>query len=88
MVSTITSTEVYKHISPKVWNNITNVLIHRFRIYYWRGECDLWKKALLQMYHGAVSEPYSFLYKFDDGGQQRCSCKDSEKYLIPNISDN
>ena len=68
MISTITSTQVYKQISPIIRKNITNLLIYRLRNYgdldYIIEEmsaiCD--KKTLLQMYHEAVSEPYSFLY--------------------------
>ena len=68
MISTITSTQVYKQISPIVRKNMTHLFIHRLRDY---GDleaiveelsaiCD--NKALLQIYHEAVSEEYSFLY--------------------------
>ena len=68
MISTITSTQVYKQISPIVRNNMTHLFIYRLRNYN-----DLEsiveelsaiydKKTLLQIYHEAVSEDYSFLY--------------------------
>ena len=69
MVNTITSTHVYKQISPTVKKNITHLFIYRFGIY---GDLESIveemgaiydkKKTLLQMYHEAVSEPYPFLY--------------------------
>ena len=68
MFSTITSTQVYKHISPIVRKNMTHLFIYRLR-----NDGDLEatveelsaiyeKKTLLQIYHEAVSEVYSFLY--------------------------
>ena len=68
MISTITSTQVYKAISNVVRKNMTHLFIYRLRNY-----SDLEaiieelsavydKKTLLQMYHEAISEPYSFLY--------------------------
>ena len=68
MISTITSTQVYKQISPIVRNNMTHIFIYRLRNYN-----DLEsvveelsaiydKKTLLQIYHEAVSEDCSFLY--------------------------
>ena len=69
MISTITSTQVYKQISPIIRKSITNPFIYRLRNY---GDLEsiieeksaiyAIKKALLQMYHEAVSEPYSFRY--------------------------
>ena len=68
MISTITSTQVYKAISNVIRKNMTHLFIYRLRNY-----SDLEaiveelsavydKKTLLQMYHEAISEPYSFLY--------------------------
>ena len=68
MISTTTSTQVYKQISPTVRKNMTHLFIYRLRNY---GDleaivkelsaiCD--KKTLLQIYHEAVSVEYSFLY--------------------------
>ena len=68
MISTITSTQVYKQISPIVRKNMTHLFIYRLRNY-----SDLEaiveelsavydKKTLLEIYHQAVAEPYSFLY--------------------------
>lgn len=68
MISTITSTQVYKQISPIVRKNMTHLFIYRLRNY---GDLEAIieemsaiydKKTLLQMYHEAISEPYSFLY--------------------------
>ena len=67
MISTITSTQVYKQISPIVRKNMTHLFIYRLRNY---GDLEAIveelgaiydKKALLQIYHEAVSEEYSFL---------------------------
>ena len=68
MISTITSTQVYKQISPIVRKNMTHLFIYRLRNY---GDLEAIieemsaiydKKTLLQIYHEAISEPYSFLY--------------------------
>ena len=70
MISTITSTQVYKHISPIVRKSMTHLFIYRFRNY---GDLEYIieemsaiydKTTLLQMYHKqlvAVSESYAFL---------------------------
>ena len=68
MISTITATQAYKQISPIVRKNMTHLFIYRLRNY-----ADLEaiieelsavydKKTLLQIYHEAIDEPYSFLY--------------------------
>ena len=68
MISTITSTQVYKAISNIIRKNMTHLFIYRLRNY-----SDLEgiveelsavydKKTLLQIYHEAVDGPYSFLY--------------------------
>ena len=68
MISTITSTQVYKQISPIVRKNMAHLFIYRLRNY---GDLEAIveelgaifdKKTLLQIYHEAVSEEYSFLY--------------------------
>ena len=78
MISTITSTQVYKHISPIVRKSITHLFIYRLRNYN-----DLEsiveelvaiydKNTFLQIYHGALSEDYSFLYvSFNEQGQTK-----------------
>ena len=67
MISTITSTQVYKQISPIVRKNMTHLFIYRLRNY---GDLETIveelsvvydKKTLLQIYREAVDEPYSFL---------------------------
>ena len=68
MMSTVTSTQVYKQISPIVRNNMTHPFIYRLRNY---GILEAIvkelsavydKKTLSQIYNEAVDEPYSFLY--------------------------
>ena len=68
MISTITSTQVYKQISPIVRKNMTHLFICRLRNY---GDLEpiveelsavYGKKTLLQIYHEAVDEPHPFLY--------------------------
>ena len=68
MISTTTSTQVYKQISPTVRKNMTHLFIYRLRNY---GDLESIveelsavydKKTLLKIYHEAVDEPYSFLY--------------------------
>ena len=67
MISTITSTQVYKQISPIVRKSMTHLFIYRLRNY---GDLESIveelsavydKKTLLKIYHEAVDEPYSFL---------------------------
>jgi GTPase SAR1 family protein len=68
MISTITATQVYKAVSPVIRKNMTHLFIYRLRNY-----ADLEaiveelsavydKKTLLEIYHAAIDEPYSFLY--------------------------
>ena len=67
-ISTITSTQVYKAISPIVRKNMTHLFIYRLR-----NTADLLAiieevsavhnpKVLLEFYNVATREPYSFLY--------------------------
>ena len=90
MISTITSTQVYKQISPTVRKNMTHLLIYRLRKYndlesiVEELSAIFDKKTILQIYNEAVSEEYSFLYV-------NCMSKDkrnmfmerSQIYLIP-----
>ena len=68
MINTITSTQVYCQISPIVRKTMTRLFIYKFRN---SGDLESIveetsaiydKKALLQIYNGAVDEPYSFPY--------------------------
>ena len=68
MISTSTSTQVQKQISPIVRTSMTHLFIYRLRNY---GGLEAIveelgaiydKKTLLQIYHEAVSQEYSFLY--------------------------
>ena len=68
MISTITSTQIYKGVSPIIRKNMTHLFIYRLRNY---GDLEAIveelsavydKKTLLQIYHEAIDEPCSFLY--------------------------
>ena len=68
MISTITSTQVYKQISPIVRKNMTHLCIYRLKNY---GDSEsiveelsavYGKKTPLNVYREAVDEPYSLLY--------------------------
>jgi len=90
MISTITSTQVYKQISPIVRKNMTHLFIYRLRNY-----ADLQAiveemsavydpKTLLQIYHEAVSEPYAFLYiNLMVRDKRKMLMKNFELYLSP-----
>ena len=90
MINTITSTLVFKAISPIVTKSITNLFVYRLRNY---GDlegiveelsaiCD--KKTLLQLYHEAVSEDYSFLYvNLMQKGKRKMFMQNFTKYLVP-----
>ena len=68
MVSTITSTQVYKQPPPTIRKNMAHLFIYRLRNY---GDSEAIveemsaiydKKTLLHMCREAISEPCSFLY--------------------------
>ena len=68
MISTITATQIYKGVSPVIPKNMTHLFIYRLRNY---GDLEAIveemsaiydKTTLLQIYHEAIDEPYSFLY--------------------------
>ena len=67
-ISTITSTQVFKAISPVIRKNITSLMLYRLRNY---SDLEAFldelsavynKKTLLQLYKKATDEPYGFLY--------------------------
>ena len=90
MISTIASTQVYKQISPIVRKNLTHLFIYRLRNY---GDLESIvealsavydKKALLQIYHEAVDEPYSFLYVgLMSKDRKRMFMERFQRHLIP-----
>ena len=90
MISTITSTQVFKAISPIVRKNVTHLFVYRLRNY---GDLEgiieelsaiYDKKTLLQLYHEAVSEDYSFLYvNLMQKRKERMFMQNFTKYLIP-----
>ena len=90
MISTITSTQVYKQISPIVRKSMTHLFIYRLRNY---GDLESIveelsavhdKKTLLQIYHEAVDEPYSFLYvNLTQKGKRKMFMTRFQNYLNP-----
>ncbi len=67
-ISTITSTQVFKAISPVIRKNITSLMLYRLRNY---SDLEAFleelsavynKKTLLELYKKATDEPYGFLY--------------------------
>ena len=90
MVSTITSTQVYKQISPIVRKNMTHVFIYRLRNY---GDLEPIvgelsavhdNKTLLQIYHEAVDEPYAVLHvNLIQTDQRKMFMTRFEHYLNP-----
>ena len=90
MISTITATQAYKQISPIVRKNMTHLFIYRLRNY---GDLEAIieelsavydKKTLLQIYHEAIDEPYSFLYvNLMSKDRTKMFLQRFERYLIP-----
>ena len=67
-ISTITSTQVYKVISPLVRKNLTHLFVFRLRN---ANDLEAWieelsavydKKSFHQLYNRATEAPHSFLY--------------------------
>ena len=91
MISTIASTQVYKQISPIVRKNMTHLFIYRLRHYN-----DLEsiveelgatydEKTLLQIYHEAVNDDYSFLHvSLMNKDKRKMFTERFQRYLIPN----
>jgi len=67
-ISTITSTQVYKAISPIIRKNVLSLILFRLRNYAdleavsEEVSAVVGRKAFMKIYEFAVSEPYSFLY--------------------------
>ncbi len=93
-ISTITSTQVYKAISPLVRKNMTHLFIYRLRNY-----ADLQAiieemsaiynpKTLLKMYEIATNERYSFLYiNLMENEKEKMFYIRFDKRLIPKQTD-
>ena len=85
MISTITSTQVYKQIPTIVRKSMTHLFIYRLRNYGDLGtiieemSATYDKRTLLHMYHGAISEPYSFL-------DMNLMQKDRSKMFMPSFN--
>ena len=93
MIPTTTSTQVYKQVSPIVRKNMAHLFIYRLRNY---GDLESIveemsaiydKKTLLQIYHEAVSEEYSFLYiNLMSKNKHKMFMKQFSHYLNPSYS--
>ena len=68
MISTITATQKFSAIHPIIRVNATELYIYRLRNYrdletfIQEVSAVADKKTLLELYHMATNEPYSFLY--------------------------
>ena len=91
MISTVTSTQVYKQISPTVRKNMTHLLIYRLRNYgdlesiveELGATCDK-QKHCHKVYHEAVSDDHSFLYvNLMSKDKRKMFMAQFNKYLIP-----
>ena len=89
MISTITSTQVWKQISPIVRKSITHLFVYRLRNY---GDLEgiikelsaiYGKKTLLQIYHEAMSEDSGFLCEFNAKNKHKMFMQNFTKYLAP-----
>ena len=88
MISAITSTQVYKQISPRVRKNMTHLFCYRFRNY---GDLESIVEELSAIYdkqtlicHEAVSEDCSFLYiNLMSQDKRQMFMQRFEMYLIP-----
>ena len=88
MISAITSTQVYKQISPRVRKNMTHLFFYRFRNY---GDLESIVEELSAIYdkqtlifHEAVSEDCSFLYiNLMSQDKRQMFMQRFEMYLIP-----
>ena len=90
MISTITSTQVYKQISPIVRKSMTQLFIYRLRTYNdLESIVDALsaiydKKTLLQICHEAVSEDCSFRYaNVVSKDNRKMFMERFQRYLIP-----
>ena len=90
MISTITPTQVYKQMSPIVRKNMPHLFIYRLRhvgdlesiVEELSASYD--KHTLLQIYHEAVSEDYSFLYvNLMSTGKHKMFLQRFDIYLVP-----
>lgn len=68
MISTITATQKFNAIHPIIRVNATELFVYRLRnmkdldTFIDEVSAVMDKKTLLDLYHTATSEPYSFLY--------------------------
>ena len=91
MSSTITSTQVYKQITPIVRKNMTHLFIYGLNKY---GDLEAIveemsaiydKTTLLQMYHEAIPESYSFIYiNLMQRDTSKMFMQRFDHYLFPN----
>jgi len=90
-ISTITSTQVYKQVSPLIRKNISHIFVFRLR-----NQADLEgiieemsavydKKILYQIYKTATDTPFSFLYiNLMTQDKSEMFFKNFEEKIIPN----
>ena len=91
MISTITATQVYKAVSPVIRKNMTHLFNYRLRNYadlqaIIEELCAVYDPtSLLQIYHGAIDEPYSFLHKNPmSKDRSKILMKKPDQHLVPN----
>ena len=90
MISAIPPTQVYKQISPTVRKSITHLFIYRLRNHNGLESiveelgATYDKKALLQIYHEAASEDYSFLcVNLTSKDKRKMFMERFQRYLVP-----
>ena len=90
MISTTTSTQVYKHISPIVRKSMTHLFIYRLRNH---GDFESIveelsaiydQKTLLQIYYETVRGDYSFPYgNLMSKDKHKMFMERFQRYLLP-----
>ena len=90
MIPTITSTQIYKGVSPIIRKNMTHLFIYLLRNFEdLEGIIEELgaiydKRTLLQIYHEAISEDYSFLYvNLMSEDRKRMFMEKFQRYLTP-----
>ena len=84
MISTLTATQKFNAIHPIIRVNATELYVYRLRnmrdleTFIDEVTAVLDKKTLLELYHMATSEPYSFLYV-------KLTTKDKNEALIRDL---
>ena len=85
MISTITATQRFNAIHPIIRVNATELYVYRLRnmkdldTFIDEVSAVLDKQSLLEIYHMATSEPYSFLYA-------KLTAKDNNDMFYQNLN--